>query len=187
MPLLRIDFSGIEKLMETFRVKLYNVPLAKRREMVEVAAENVLKDLKKNARAMAHGKYSLPESDAHTIANAAYIDNKGMSDEVNPYAIINFKGTTNQYNEPREKHPVRYRKAGGGYKWSISTKQGKIKNGKRRIAEIAFLNEYGVPKNANQKARGFMAKAMDSGMTASVDAILDILEEFMVDELTKAL
>lgn len=186
MPLLRIDFSGIEKLIDTFGIKLYNIPQAKKKAMVEVAAENVLKDLKKNARDMTIGQYSLGATDGHSIANAAFIDKKGMNDD-NPYAIINFKGTTNQYHEPRSIHPGRYKLASGGYKWFFSKQKGRIKNGKRRIAEVAFLNEYGVPKNKNQKARGFMAQAMDSGMTASVDAILDILEDFMVGELAKAL
>ena len=43
MSLLRIDFSAIEALMKTFDIELYNIPMQKQREMIDIASESVLK------------------------------------------------------------------------------------------------------------------------------------------------
>lgn len=181
MSLLRIDFSGIEKLLQTFDVKLWTIPLQKRKQMIEVCAENVLKRVKQNAIKMTKGQYSLGSSVGGTIANSAYIDKKGMSGD-NPYSEINFKGTVAKYYEPRDTHP--YKKNG---KWYVSRAKGTIPNGRRRMAEVAFLNEYGVPKNRNQGARGYLSKAMDEGMNDSIDELLGILEEYIADAIVRAI
>lgn len=180
MSLLRIDFSAIEALMRTFDIKLYNIPMQKQREMIDIASASVLKEVKNNARKMTHGQYALPETDGKTIANAAYIDTKHRND-VPPYVEINFRGTVSKYNEPRDIHPV---KKNG--KWYFSTKKGVISNGKRRIAEVAFVNEYGVPKNKNQGARGYLSKAMDDGMEKAFRDLVDAIGDYIEDALAKS-
>lgn len=181
MSLLRIDFSAIEALMKTFDIKLYKIPIETRRNMIDHAAECVLKEVKHNAREMIHGQYALPETDGNNIANAAYIDTKHRNDD-NPYVEINFKGNVNRYNEPRDIHPVQ--KNG---RWYFSTKKGVIRNGKRRIAEVAFVNEYGVPRNKNQGARGYLTKAMDDGMRKAFNGLADMLEDFIATSLANAI
>lgn len=181
MSLLRIDFSAVEALIKDYDTRLYKLPRNVQVKMINVAAESVLKEIKKNARSMTHGQYALPESDKQTIANAAYIDNKHMGD-YNPYAEINFKGSTSRYYEPRDKHP-RQTKNGS---WFISRKHGVTDNGTRRIAEIAFLNEYGVPRNHNQGARGYLTKSMTEGMAKCIDSLLDIFEDYIADSLAKS-
>lgn len=182
MALLRIDFSGIEKLIDIYQYKLWQVPLNVKKEMISVCADYVLKEVKKNARSMARGQYSLSETDGKNIANAAFIDTKHMN-ESTPYALINFKGNVSKYYEPRTSHP---RKTRNG-EWFISTRRGITDNGTRRIAEVAFLNEYGVPRNKNQRARGFLNKAMEDGLNKSINDLLDILENFFVENITKAI
>ena len=180
MSLLRIDFSAIEALMKTFDIELYNIPMQKQREMIDIASESVLKEVKKNARKMIHGKDALPETDGKTVANAAFIDTKHRND-VPPYVEINFKDTVSKYNEPRDVHPIK--KDG---KWYFSKKKGVIKNGKRRIAEVAFVNEYGVPKNKNQGARGYLSKAMDEGMTKAFQDMVNVIGDYIEDALVKS-
>lgn len=166
MSLLRIDFSALEQLIKDVDLKLYQLPRAVQVKMIKVASDYVLKEIKKNARTMTHGRYALPESDTKTIANSAYVDEKHMGDYI-PYAEINFKGTVSKYWEPRIKNPK------------------VMRNGKRRIAEVAFLNEYGVPRNKNQGARGYLIKSMNEGMAKAIDPLLDILENYIADSLTK--
>lgn len=166
MSLLRIDFSALEQLIKDVDLKLYQLPRAVQVKMIKVASDYVLKEIKKNARTMTHGQYALPESDTKTIANSAYVDEKHMGDYI-PYAEINFKGTVSKYWEPRIKNPK------------------VMRNGKRRIAEVAFLNEYGVPRNKNQGARGYLIKSMNEGMAKAIDPLLDILENYIADSLTK--
>lgn len=180
MSLLRIDFSAIEQLMKDFDIKLYQLPRNVQSLMIDVASQSVLKAIKKNARNMTRGEYSLPETDTKTIANAAYVDRKHMGDMV-PYALINFKGNVSKYNEPRDQHPRRTKNGN----WFISKKTGIVNNGKRRVAEIAFLNEYGVPRNSNQGARGYLSKSMTEGLANALDPLLDILERYIADSLTK--
>lgn len=181
MSLLRIDFSSIEALMRTFDIKLYQIPMSKQREMIDYASKIVLEEVKAKARKMALGGrgYALPSSDGHTIANAAVIDRKHMGDSP-PYAEITFKGNVSTYYEPRDIHPIKYQG-----RWFRSTKKGVIKNGKRRIGEVAFLNEYGVPKNRGQGARGYLSQAMADGMDKAFSGLCDILEEFIADALVK--
>lgn len=179
MSLLRIDFTAIEVLIQDLDIKLYKLPRNIQTKMITVASESVLKEIKKNAREMTRGQYSLPETDGKTIANSAYIDTRHMVDFI-PYAEINFKGTVARYNEPRESHP-RHTKSGW---WFISTKKGIVDNGSRRIAEIAFLNEYGVPKNSNQKARGYLSKSMTDGLAKAIEPLLDIIEEYIAESLS---
>lgn len=181
MSLLRIDFSAIEALMKTFDIKLYQIPLTTQREMIDLAAECVLREVKNNARKMIHGQYALPESDSKAVANAAYIDRKHRND-MQPYVEINFKDNVSRYNEPRDIHPIQK-----GGRWYFSTKKGVISNGRRRIAEVAFLNEYGVPKNKNQGARGYLTKAMEDGMNKAFNGLADILESYIADSLASAI
>lgn len=180
MGLLRIDFSAVETLIRDYDIRLYKLPRDVQIKMINVASESVLKEIKKNARSMIRGRYALPETDSETVANAAFIDNKHMGDYI-PYAEINFKGTTERYYEPRKEHPRRLKSG----RWFISKKSGVTDNGRRRIAEIAFLNEYGVPKNGNQKASGFLTKAMTTGMAKAIDPLLDIFENYIADSLAK--
>ena len=181
MSLMRIDFAAIEKLIDTFDLKLYRIPYKVQKEMIQTAADSVLKEVKKNARELKNGKYALPEGVRDTIANAAYVDKRHMADNP-PYALINFRGTVSRYYEPRATHPVQ--KNG---QWFVSRKRGIISNGERRIAEVAFLNEYGVPKNLNQGARGYLSQAMADGMEKAIKPILDILEEFVASAISSAI
>lgn len=180
MSLLRIDFSAVESLITDFDIKLYTLPRAVQIKMIKVAAEYVCKEIKKNARSMTHGEYSLPEADSKTIANSTFIDDRHLGDYI-PYAEINFKGTVSRYNEPRSSHPRRKR----GGDWFISYKNGIVDNGRRRVAEIAFLNEYGVPRNDNQGARGYLIKSMNEGMAKAIDPLLDIFEDYIADSLVQ--
>lgn len=177
MGLLTINLSGLESLMRDFDIKLYTLPPRIKTGLINIASISVLKEVKKNARKI-HGEYSLPESNRQTIANAAYIDSSHIYD-ANPYAEINFKGSTNKYYEPRYSHP---RKSRNG-DWFISHKHGVTTNGRRRIAEIAFLNEYGVPRNKAQYVRGYLAQAMYDGMQNCVDELVDYLSTYIAMSL----
>jgi len=181
MSLLRIDFSAITRLMTFYEVKISQIPVDLQRRMIDYAADNVLKAVKQNARQMTRGQYALPETDRMAIANAAFIDTKHRND-ANPYVEINFRGTVNRYTEPRDIHPIK--KDG---KWYFSKKKGVIKNGKRRIAEVAFVNEYGVPRNKNQGARGYLSKAMIDGMVKAYEGLADMLEDFIATSLANAI
>lgn len=177
MGLLTINLSGLESLMKDFNIKLYTLPSYVKRDLLDIASKSVLKEVKKKARRV-RGEYSLPESNRATIANAAYIDSSHMND-FDPYAEINFKGTTNKYYEPRKSHP---RKSRNGT-WFTSHKHGITTNGRRRVAEIAFLNEYGVPRNKAQYVRGYLAQAMYDGMQNCVGELADYLSAYIAKSL----
>lgn len=182
MSILRIDLSVLEKLIKDFDIKLAKLPRNVQKQLISVASEHVLKQLKVTAREMTHGQYSLSQTDNETIANAAYVDNRHMDDFI-PYAEINFKGTTRKYYEPRKLHPRQTASERLHGKFHMSDKTGIVENGTRRIAEIAFLNEYGVPRNPNQKARGFMSAAMTDGLAKALNPLLDILELYIANSL----
>ncbi|MBR4623378.1 MAG: hypothetical protein IKO45_02320 [Clostridia bacterium] len=182
MSLLRIDLSVLEKLIKDFDIKLYKLPRTVQMQLITTAADKVLKQLKITARDKTHGQYSLSQTDRDTIANAAYIDTRHIDDYI-PYAEINFKGTTSRYYEPRKLHPRQTASERLHGTFHMSNKTGITENGRRRIAEIAFLNEYGVPRNPNQKARGYMTVAMNEGMAQALDPLLDILEQYIANSI----
>lgn len=182
MSLLRIDFTTLQDLIKDFDIKLSHLPKRVQQELIETAAEAVLKQVKANARKSTRGQYSLGESDKRTIANAAFIDKKHFND-TEPYVEINFKGTTDKYYEPRYAHPRQTSSEREKGTYHISYKHGITTNGKRRIAEIAFLNEYGVPRNPHQNPKGYLKEAMYEGMAKALDSLLDILQEYIADSL----
>ena len=182
MSLLRIDLSVLEKLIKDFDIKLYRLPRTVQKQLINTAAESVLKQLKLNARDKTRGQYSLSQTDRDTIANAAYIDTRHIHDYV-PYAEINFKGTTSRYYEPRKLHPRQTASERLHGKFHMSNETGIVHNNRRRIAEIAFLNEYGVPRNPNQKPRGYMTVAMTSGLEKALNPLLDILEQYIANSI----
>lgn len=182
MPNLRIDFSSIEQLLKAFDVDLKDIPRQEQKDMISCAAKYVYEEVKDNTIDLM-GKYSLGEMRG-SLRNAVFID-KSHLDDKEPYAEIRFKGTVSKYYEPRDKHP-RHRKVEGGYINFISSKKNITDNGKRRIEEIAFLNEYGVPRRGI-KPRPYMKKSMDDGMNKAIGELLDILDDFITSRLVKAI
>ena len=92
------------------------------------------------------------------VLKSVYLDGKHIN-ERDPYYLINFRGT-------------------------VSHKSDK---GKRvRAAEVAFLNEYGVPtKERQKKPRPFIKEAIYDGIADCEDEIQDILADIVAKKLIK--
>lgn len=90
------------------------------------------------------------------VAEAVVIKKKRKDGHL--YAEINFEGTT-----PRKYH------------------QG----GKTRIAEVAFLNEYGVPTHYYQKPRPFIKQACATGLFNSMETMKDIILDWLMNGFNK--
>lgn len=180
MPNLRIDFTSLQTLLKTFDVDLKDISLAKKKELIMCAAKYVEEEVKLHVIDLI-GKYSLKDSTGG-LYRSVYIDESHMK-SVPPYAEIRFKGNVSKYYEPRPRHP-RHRKVGDKYVWFSSTKKGTIVNSTRRIEEIAFLNEYGVP-GRKIEPRPFMKESMDKGMNRAINDLLDILEDTIANKLAK--
>lgn len=184
MPNLRIDFTGIQALIKTFDADLKDIPRNKQREMILCAAKYVSAEVKKQVSDKLMGRYSLGEAKGGLKASV-FIDETHMGDS-SPYAEIRFKGTVSRYYEPRTSHPRKLKMGDKQYKWFTSKKTGVTNNSTRRIEEIAFINEYGVP-NREIKPRPFMKESMQVGMANALAELLDILEDFITERIMKAI
>lgn len=157
---MRIDFSQLEKFITGMGTRLSIIPNNVKREMIVTAADYVRKEVWKRSNSTIKGPYWLG-----TVASSVFVDNKHLSD-LEPYVEINFRGTTNVYFEPRRSPP------------------GIRRNSTRRLAEVAFLNEYGVP--SKQEARNFLLDSLEVGMIRAMDELEVIIADFIINNYSYA-
>lgn len=157
---MRIDFSQLEKFITGMGTRIAIIPNNVKRQMIVTAADYVRKEVWKRSNTTIKGPYWLG-----TVAGATFVDNKHLGD-LEPYVEINFKGTTNQYFEPRRNPP------------------GIRKNSTRRIAEVAFLNEYGVP--TKQKPRNFLLDSLEVGIIRAMDDLEEIIMDYIIKQYSYA-
>lgn len=153
-----VDLTELHKLIEGMGHRWSEIPNDVIDKIITIVAKNIKAHLKEKAKNTDMLRTQNPHGRLYNyneVASAAVIKKK-MTKGGDLEAEINFKGTT-----PR------------------THKQG----GKARIAEVAFLNEYGVPTHFYQKPRPFIKESCVLGVNDSITEVASILMAWVASRI----